>query len=367
VFIPKLTIGFLGSLFFLCATAWGQGQASAELPAAPQPPARSEVYRAFDPDAIHQFRPDREVVHRMVDGLVLAVTHQSSVAAAWGSLVRPADKVGIKVSAIGAPLFATHPAVVDAIVEGLKQAGVPSQNIIVWDRDAEALQRAGFKLHGPNYRLAWAEQNYDPKAVITSPTVGKLVYGDLFFVGKPTWTYELGLKSKNPFNLKENNISGDSHVTKVLTRTVTKVIDVPILSDHSSCGLAGALYNMTVQNVDNWRRLVQEPGKGDPEIPEMYSDKMISGKVVLHLMDALVALYAGGPYGDANYAIQYGTLLASKDPVALDAIALKKIDQWRKDVQLNPASQDATYVNSAASYGLGNSDLKQINDIPIGN
>ena len=38
-------------------------------------------------------------------------------------------------------------------------------------------------------------------------------------------------------------------------------------------------------------------------------------------MDGLVAQYAGGPQSQPNYAIHHATLYASKDPVALDAVA----------------------------------------------
>ena len=81
---------------------------------------------------------------------------------------------------------------------------------------------------------------------------------------------------------------------------------------------------MTIQNLDNWRRLVQDPVNGDPSIPEAYADPRIGDKVVFQIMDGLIALYAGAPFGDANYAIHYGTLYASKDPVAMDAVALRK-------------------------------------------
>ena len=70
----------------------------------------------------------------MVDDLVMATTGEQTVASAWGSLVKPSDVVGIKVCANGAPLFSTHPAVVNAIVAGLADAGVPRQNIVVWER-----------------------------------------------------------------------------------------------------------------------------------------------------------------------------------------------------------------------------------------
>ena len=103
-----------------------------------------------------------------------------------------------------------------------------------------------------------------------------------------------------------------------------------------------------------------DPVNGDPAIPESYSDPRISQKVVLHMMDGLVALYAGAPMGNTNYAIQYGTLYASKDPVALDMVAAHKLDQWRMEAKMTPASKIAKYLQTATTYGIGNSDLAKI-------
>ena len=55
----------------------------------------------------------------MVNRLVLAATGQSDVGKAWGSLVSPNDRVGIKISAAGGELFTTHHDIVNAIVDGL--------------------------------------------------------------------------------------------------------------------------------------------------------------------------------------------------------------------------------------------------------
>jgi len=46
--------------------------------------------------------------------------------------------------------------------------------------------------------------------------------------------------------------------------------------------------------------------------------------------------------------------------VALDAIALKQIDQWRTQSKLDRASKDAKYVETAFAYQLGNSNLAKI-------
>ena len=337
----------------------GSAPAATETTLAPQPapvPARSYVYRIEDSEAIADYEANSGVVSRMVNDLVMAATGQPTVSSAWGSLVKPSDVVGIKVCTNGAPLFSSHPAVVNAIVAGLAEAGVPPQNIVVWDREEQLLKVAGFKVRNAGYRLMWSEGNYDPKAVITSPISGKLIYGDLLFMARTPDALGEDVKAdpaekerKRPRII--DNLSDESHLSNVLSRVVTKVINVPVLSDNVFCGLSGALFNMTIQNLDNWRRLVQDPVNGDPSIPEAYADPRIGDKVVFQVMDGLIALYAGAPFGDANYAIHYGTLYASKDPVAMDAVALRRIDEWRIGAQMEPASKLAKYLQTAFSYG----------------
>jgi uncharacterized protein (DUF362 family) len=353
------------SLTAVFATTFCYG-AENEAPAAPLPaptpvPARSIVVRTESPDAIFDYKTNNSVVARMVNDVVMSVTGEGSVAAAWASLVKPSDIVGIKVSANGAPLFSTRPAVVQAIVTGLREAGVSADNIVVWDREEELLKRGGFHSRVGDYRVLWSEGNYDPQVALSSPVSGQLIYGDLFFVGKnlPGLKEELKPAEDNKKRGLPANISNESHVSKVLTKVVTKVINVPVLADNIYCGLSGAMFNMTVQNVDNWRRLVQPPDEGE-SIPEMYSDPRISQKVVLTIMDGLVALYAGAPFGDANYAIHFGTIYASKDPVAIDAVASKQLDKWRVDAKMDPVSKTAKYVETAASMELGNAELSRI-------
>ncbi len=344
-----------------------------EAPATPEPtpvPARSYVYRTADSEAIAGYETNSGVVRRMVNDLVMAATGQPTIASAWGSLVKPSDVVGIKVCTNGAPLFSSHPAVVNAIVAGLAESGVPSQNIVVWDREESLLKTAGFRGKNAGYRLMWSEGNYDPKAVITSPVSGKLIYGDLLFMAKGPDLLRGTLRGDSIENDKKkpqsmDNLSDESHLSNVLSRVVTKVINVPVLSDNLYCGLSGALFNMTIQNLDNWRRLIQDPINGDPSIPEAYADPRIGDKVVFQIMDGLIALYAGAPFGDANYAVHYGTLYASKDPVAMDAVALRRIDEWRVAVQMEPASKTAKYLETAFSYGLGNADLNKIEVVDV--
>src|SRR4030095_11232774 len=82
---------------------------SAELVRGQQPPPTpSIVYAVRNPDSIKQYKTNPHVVREMVNRLVLAVTGESDVAKAWGSLVSASDRVGIKISAAGGDLFTTH-------------------------------------------------------------------------------------------------------------------------------------------------------------------------------------------------------------------------------------------------------------------
>lgn len=318
---------------------------AAETPApSSSPSANSLVYVANDDDAISGFHANREVVRRMVDQLVMAVSGKHDVASAWRSLVKPDDKVGIKVSVTGGPLFSTHPAVVDAIARGLELAGVAPQNIVIWARDASALRAAGFD--GKRWHVESIEPGakYDAKTVFTSPLAGRLIWGDLLF--------DPHLRT----NQSGGQISNASHWSNVICHEVTKIINVPVLAASEECGITGCLYNVTVPNLDNWRRFMQ----GD-EIADIYSNPKIGPKVVLNVMDALTAQYAGGPQFQPDYAVRFHRIFASKDPVALDAAALRLIDKWRKKVKLPSLASRATYLLDAAAAGDGNFAPEKIN------
>ncbi|HEX7516336.1 MAG TPA: hypothetical protein VF345_03515, partial [Chthoniobacterales bacterium] len=90
------------ALVFFCGVASTLAQSAQAIP------DRSIVYSVHDSAAIKDYRTDPSVVHAMLNRLVLAVTAQPDLARAWGSLVSPNDKIGIKISAAGGELFTTH-------------------------------------------------------------------------------------------------------------------------------------------------------------------------------------------------------------------------------------------------------------------
>jgi uncharacterized protein (DUF362 family) len=341
------------ALVLCCAISSGLGQA--QQPA----PTPSIVYAVHNPDAIKDYEANPRVVREMVNRLVLAVTGQSDVGKAWASLVSPNDKVGIKICAAGGELFTTHHAIVNAIVDGLAAAGHPRSGIIVWDRSLGGIKEAGYRpvTDGYQVKAIAPHDGYDAKAVVSAPVAGKLVWGDFEYVG------DIG---KMPLFADADATSNVSHFSKIISNEVDKVINVPVMSVSETNGIAGCIYNMTIPNIDNWRRFAQGSRFGAESLAEIYANPLIAKKVVFSLMDGLIAQYAGGPQPQPNYAVHNATLYASKDPVALDAIALKRLEEWRKRGNLRPVGPVAAYIDFAGQLGLGNSATNRIEIRNIG-
>jgi hypothetical protein len=303
--------------------------------------------------------PVQPVVDRMVAGLACAVTGRRTPSEAWRSLVKPGEKVGIRVSSQPGSVGGTHPQVARAVVEQLVSAGIKPSDIVVWDRRRQDLAAAGYE-GIPGLNLRWIEQGagFDPRATVECAAIGQLVYGDLSFKeSRSSLADILGPKAQ---------LSNQSHLPVILSREVEKVINIPSLCDSYFTGVNGALAGMTIGILDNWRRFAKGGGYGDSALADVYADERIGKKVVLTIMDGMVLQYAGGPYPSPVNCVAYSTLFASKDPVAVDATALRLIDEQRQLSKMPKASEDGGHVGEAASKGLGNKDEKMISLLRIG-
>lgn len=328
------------ALVFFCAIPWALAQE-------PRPsPTPSIVYKAHNPDAIKNYKTNPRIVRGMVNQLVLAVTGKSDIASAWASLVSPGDKIGIKISADGGKLFATRRDVVNAIVDGLVEAGHKRGDIIVWDRSLSAMKEAGYsRADGYQARGIEPGEGYDSRATFTAPVLGKLIWGDLDY--QPN-------KGKMPEVSETENTSNVSHFARILSRDVTKVINVPVMSSSETNAIAGCIYNMTIPNIDNWRRFATARTFGPASLAQIYADPTVQKKVVLNIMDGLIAQYAGGPQSQPNWAVHHATLYAGVDPVAIDSMALKQLEEGRRRANLPSVGRAAAYLQIAAEIGLGN-------------
>lgn len=332
------------------------------VPTGAQQTEKAKVFYAMETSSLVQRRtPNPDVVRRMVDNLVCATTGKPNPAAAWASLVKASDRVGIKVAASGGAVSGTHPAVVKAIASGLLSAGVQPSNIIVWDRNLNDLLATGYSRNDPLYRLRWVDTatGYDKKSQVTAPVIGRLIYGDSAF-GDRT-----GSRMEDILSGGEQ-LSSTSFYAKVLSQEVDKVINVPSLTDSFLTGVNGALANMTLPNLDNWRRFTRSPDFGDPYLAEIYADAMIHGKVVLTILDALVLQYAGGPFPNPGFLVDHYSIFMSKDPVAIDATAARLLNENRMPSRLPSLDKMTLWLQSASAIDLGKHREEDIDLIRIG-
>ncbi|MEX1044777.1 MAG: DUF362 domain-containing protein [Chthoniobacterales bacterium] len=312
---------------------------------------RAKVFFALMPAAVEGGTVREGMVRRMVDEVVMAAAARPGLAEAWRVFVQPQDRVGIKVSATAAPLSSTHPAVVAAVAEGLVAAGVEPRRIVIWDRSARDLERAGYGELARRFRVVGTDRagGYSEKETVTAAVMGKLISGDRGFDAQ-----------------KKAPTSSKSHLSSVLIDEVDKVIHVPSLTDSVFAGLHGALAGMVLDNLDNWRRLARAPHYGDPFLPELYADPRLGGKVVLTILDALRPQYGGGPFPGAEFKTNYGAIFASRDAVAIDVTGLRLLDNFREEAGMTLLAGKIHWPGTAAMLGLGTADEEAIEMVRAG-
>ena len=283
----------------------------------------------------------------MVNRAITSLTHKPTVPEAWRSLVSTQDVVGIKVFSAPGPNSGTRPAVVAVVIEGLLAAGLPPKHIIVWDRQLTDLRLAGFSELAKRYGIrlvgsvqtGWDERTfYNPD----SPILGNLVWGDLEF-GK-----------------KGDGVGRKSFVSKLLSRELTKIINVTPLLNHNEAGVSGNLYSLATGSVDNLIRFESNPDTLATAIPEIYSLPALSDHVVLNITDALICQYEGGERGLLHYSTTLNQLRFSRDPVALDVLSIQELNRQRQAASAPNVRSNLKLYSNAALLQLGVDDLKRI-------
>lgn len=313
---------------------------------APSPP-RARVVIAQDDQATEAFKPQPDRVQAMVSAAIQKFTASSTVSAAWAKLLSTQDTVGIKVYAAPGPQIGTRPSVVEAVVTTLLQANIPASRIVVWDRRMVDLQLAGFGDLARRHKIRLAasvEAGWDESVFYESPILGQLVYGDL------------------EFQRAEDAVGRKSFVTKLLTKDITKVINVSPLLNHNAAGVCGNLYSLALGSIDNWIRFENDPGKLSTALPDVYALPAIGDRVVLNIVDALLCQYQGEEVGRLHYSTALNQVRVGTDPVALDVLSLDELDRQRK--RAYPPSKTHTNVlqiyRNAELIELGIADRRRI-------
>jgi len=314
--------------------------------------ASARVITVENANAIFDFQPDPACVQGMLDRGLTNFTGQVTVAAAWRSLVSTQDIVGIKVFSAPGMLSGTRPAVVGAVVHGLIEAGVSPQHIVIWDKQEDDLRAAGFFKLGAQLgvRVAGgAEAGYDPTNFYQPDTaiIGNLVWGDL------------------EFGRKGEGVGRRSFVSRLVTRQITRIISIAPLLNQESAGVCGHLYSLALGSVDNTVRFLGEPGRLATAAPEIYALPVLSDRVALNITDALIGQYEGGSRGLLHYSSVLNQLWLSRDPVALDTLAIKELDRERRALGAPEFKPNLELYANASLLQLGVNDPAKIQVIKL--
>ncbi len=299
------------------------GSAAAALlgagPQAPAAEARPDVVIVRDKSrkVIEGFRVDAAIAKRLVDKAVTSLACEDDLAKAWRKFVDPKDKVAVKFNGLFRRAT-THPQLIKAVTDGLIEAGVKPENITVYDRANKDMRTTGLRLkpEGPGVRVLGTERNYGPRV------------------------------KAGPVTTRLSNLLLEADV----------VINMPILKSHLRCGVTGALKN----------HLGSVPNAGAfhddfcSAIADLNALAPIREKTRICIADALYGLFDGGPQFRPNCRWDYYGVIASTDPVALDATFEEIVRLERIRRGLRPRHNDPKHILRAAELGLGQADLKRV-------
>jgi uncharacterized protein (DUF362 family) len=266
------------------------------------------VVEVIDRNSIVGNRVAQPIIRQMLENGMRELTGERSVSAAWSKFVEPADIVGIKINPSGAPACCSSPEIVREIISGLQSVGVPSKNIVVFDRYSYEIDIGGYQ-------------------ILLPPGIG--VVGIEDGVGDISG-YDLNVYCEvNFFGEWETR----SYMATVAAQNVTKIINVPTMKDHSAAGVTGCLKNLGYGVFNNVARSHRAPYSfTDPLIGLMCSTEPLRSKSVLHVMDGMREVWHGGPLTQVqDFIYQAGTLLIGTDPVAIDTIELETIEKRRRE------------------------------------
>jgi hypothetical protein len=256
------------------------------------------------------------VVLEMLDAALIQLTGINDAVLAWGALFDPGETIGVKVNTISR--YTTTPQVAYAVAQRLQEAGIPAEQIVLFDRSDIELKKMGFTVNadGPGVRCRGAKEWEQPVQV-----------------------------------------AGTTQLVHDVMLSCNALINLPALKQHGISGFTSAL--------KNHYGTINDPGRlhgrqCDPGIPELNALPVIRDKTRLIVGDFIRSC----PY-DWNRMTKENLIAMSFDPVAFDGVARQVlIDRRTADGRsAGDISGMSHYVESAVGLGIGageeNIDLRK--------
>jgi hypothetical protein len=305
------------------------------------------------------------VVREMMAQGMRALTGAGTTEEAWRRFFAPADVVGIKVNCGGYPNCISAYEIVGETVRQLMTLGIPVSQIYVYERFQNQMDECNYAA-----RL--------PEGVQT--------------VAAERANRNTDNSGYDPETYLEANLFGEedtrSSMMRLVSKRLTKIINIPNMKDHGATGATGCLKNIAYGSFSNVARTHQR-GKSHTYsvVGTLASIEPLRSRTILQIMDGLRGVWHGGPFArTTKYVFYPKQIMFGTDPVAIDRLLLDIIDNERKahgaisiwdrnpnslkmddtrardaDPNVNIIIREPGHVEYAASLGLGVYDLAKIN------
>jgi hypothetical protein len=320
-----------------------------------------QVVEARNPAMCRSGIRDGAAIRSTLDKGMKELTGATDAVEAWKHFFEPGDVVGIKVVPNGQPDAHSSFEIVLEVIEKLRAAGVKTGDIFVYDRYRRELMEAGYQKIMPD-GIRWGGLDPDSNQFTLDfpsfrddPIAG---FDHDAFVWMDLIPYGDDPKDDRKYR---------SHLGKLVTKTVNKIVAIPVLKDHGSAGVTGALKNMSHGSVNNVARSHSNTFTNvcNQFIPQVVTHPVIRQKFVLHIMDGIRGVFQGGPFSRENgkWTWENNAILFATDPVALDHVEWTQIDARRAKMKLPPvAASGAAALNPLESEGF---DVRQPQHIAL--
>lgn len=316
-----------------------------------------KVVQVNDPTSVVDNQPQEEEAYRMLKKGMLALTGEETLANAWKQFIKPDEVIGLKVNPVAGKLLSTSHAVTKSIVKQLLEAGIPKENIVIWDRRLMQLHETGYTEENyPGIKIMGTEQQdadggfYDKDGVL---------YGEKMI--DKDWYYWADCEEEyDAYTLPYMVNSGKySYFSKICTQEVDKIINVPILKNAGPT-VTLCLKNLAYGAITNTGRL-HKPLWSET-CAEVCAFPPLRDKVILNIVDGLRGCFDGGPGANPQFICNYNTMLIGTDPVAVDRIGYGIVIAKRMEegVQEKESPVGIKFMQLAEKLELGVADKEKI-------
>ncbi len=283
-----------------------------------------------------------------------------------GKRLAPGEKrrAGIKVYTNSGSGIATPPALVKAVLRALRRRGFTNKELFLIDLNESLLRVSGFLPP-----LSRRERGEFFEGVPVYILDSKKFFDPIWFYDSPLPHYHRTLFSEgidpNLEYLAKNDENRKSYLPKILLTEVDFWINIPMVLDHPAVGIAGAIINASLWNMSNRDRFFTSPANAPIVASEVVAIPEMMASLAITIMPMERYQFIGGPVFNSLYTRSEDLLWMSVNPVVLDALALGRLNKYRREDGFRPIGCRLPILVFGENLGLGSADINRIDWIRL--